>query len=184
MMRFVAPLRRALRRFARAEKGTATVEFALLFPPFFLVFASAIESGIMMSRNVMLERGLDLAVREIRIGLPTPPTFEEFRAQICGVAMIIPNCMENLQVELQVVDSSTWQPLDPTPRCVDRDSPIDPFDNPNYSVGQNNDFMLVRLCANIDPILPGFGLGIILDGDGSNGHAIVATSAFVNEPSR
>jgi hypothetical protein len=183
-MQLISPFRRVLRRFGRAEKGSATVEFALLFPPFFLVFASAFEAGVMMTRNVMLERGLDLAVREIRIGTPVPPSFQEFREQICDVAMIIPNCLENLQVELQVVDSSTWQPLDLTPRCINRDSPIDPFDNPNYNVGQNNDFMLVRLCANIDPILPGFGLGIILDGDGSNGYAIVATSAFVNEPSR
>lgn len=183
-MRPLSAIRRALRRFARGETGTATVEFALLFPPFFLIFASSIEAGLMMTRNVMLERGLDLAVREIRIGTPVPPSFEEFRTQICDVAMLIPNCMANLQVELQVVDSSTWQPLDPSPRCVDRNSPIDPFDNPNYNVGRNNDFMLVRLCANVDPILPGFGLGAILDSDGENGYAIVATSAFVNEPSR
>ena len=55
--------------------------------------------------------------------------------------------------------------------------------------------MLVRLCANVDPILPGFGLGAILDripavgdpGDPNfvpNGYAIVAVSAYVNEPSR
>lgn len=195
MTGIVARAARRFGRFLRAETGTATVEFALLFPPFFLIFASSIEAGLMMIRNVQLERGLDLAVREIRIGTPTPPDFNTFRQQICGVASLVPNCMEDLQVELQVVSSDTWQPLDNRPRCVDRNAATDPFNNPDYNVGRNNDFMLVRLCANVDPILPGFGLGAILDripseglpGDADfrpNGYAIVAVSAFVNEPSR
>jgi hypothetical protein len=194
-MRPLSRLRRALRRFSRAETGTATIEFALLFPPFFFLFASSVESGLMMIRNVQLERGLDLAVRELRLGTPTPPTFEEFRQQVCDVAFMVPNCMQNLQVELQEVALSDWQPLDLSARCVDRSADIDPFDSPNYETGGNNSFMLVRLCANVNPILPGFGLGAVLDripasGDPEdpdfreNGYAIVAVSAYVNEPSR
>jgi Flp pilus assembly protein TadG len=173
-----------LRQFARCEDATATIEFVILFPPIMLIFMSAVEAGVYMTRNAQLERGLDLAVRDIRIGTPVPPTFQQFRQSICDVAKMVPNCMETLQVELQVVDSSTWQPLDPSPRCVDRNSPIDPFDEPDYNVGGNNDFMLVRLCSNVDPVLPGIGLGLLLDSDGANGYAIVATTAFVNEPSR
>ncbi len=199
MIKLLGYLARGLRQLKWSEKGSSTIEFVILFPPFIIFFLSGVEAGLMMLRNAMLERGLDLAVREIRIGTPTPPTFTEFRTQICDVAMVIPNCMDNLQVELQVVDGATWEPLDPTPRCVDRNSPIDPFDNSNdfYDTGINNDFMLVRLCANVDPILPGFALGLILDrvplpgsdpvAEGSpdlNGFAIVAVSAFVNEPSR
>lgn len=199
MIRLWSLFARALRRLKWNEAGSSTIEFVILFPPFVIFFLSGVEAGLMMLRNAMLERGLDLAVREIRLGTPTPPTFTEFRQQICDVAMIIPNCMDNVQVELQVVDSATWEPLDLTPRCVDRNSPMDPFDgsNINYNTGMNNDFMLVRLCANVDPILPGFALGLILDrvplpgagdvADGApdlNGYAIIATSAFVNEPSR
>jgi Flp pilus assembly protein TadG len=196
MIRALSSVTQRVGTFLRAdESGTATVEFALLFPPFFFVFASSIEAGLMMIRNVQLERGLDIAVREIRIGTPVPPTFEEFRTTICQQATLVPRCMENLQVELQIVSSDTWQPLDNRPRCVDRNAEIDPFDDPDYNQGGNNDFMLVRLCANVDPILPGFALGALLDripsegepGDEDyqpNGYAIVAVSAFVNEPSR
>jgi Flp pilus assembly protein TadG len=196
MTRAFSSVSRRVGAFLRAdESGTATVEFALLFPPFFLIFASSVEAGLMMIRNVQLERGLDIAVREIRIGTPVPPTFAEFRTTICQQATLVPNCMQNLQVELQIVSSDTWQPLDNRPRCVDRNSVIDPFNAPDYNQGGNNDFMLVRLCANVDPILPGFGLGAIIDripsegepGDEDyrpNGYAIVAVSAFVNEPSR
>ena len=199
MIRLLGHIARGLRKLPWSEKGSSTIEFVILFPPFIIFFLSGVEAGLMMLRNAMLERGLDLAVREIRIGTPTPPTFIQFRQQICDVAMIIPNCMDNLQVELEVVDGTTWEPLDPTPRCVDRNSPIDPFDGADdwYNTGINNDFMLVRLCANVDPILPGFALGLILDqvpmpGAGDvdetqedlNGYAIVALTAFVNEPSR
>jgi hypothetical protein len=199
MIKILGYMARGLRKFSWSEKGSSTIEFVILFPPFIIFFLSGVEAGLMMLRNAMLERGLDLAVREIRIGTPVPPTFAQFRQQICDVAIVIPNCMQNLQVELQVVDGQTWEPLDPTPRCVDRNSPIDPFQDPDqfYNVGQNNNFMLVRLCANVDPILPGFALGLVLDrvplpgagdvGDGENdlnGYGIVAVSAFVNEPSR
>ncbi len=199
MIRLLGKIAGGLRSLVRSEKGSSTLEFVILFPPFVIFLLSGVEAGLMMLRTAMLERGLDMAVREIRIGTPTPPTFDQFRTQICDVAMVIPNCMESLQVELQIVDGATWQPLDPTPRCVDRNTTIDPFDQPEnfYNTGGNNDFMLVRLCANVDPILPGFALGLILDriplpggeevADGDpdlNGYAIVALSAFVNEPSR
>jgi len=199
MIRLFGHFANALRRLSGREDGSSTIEFVILFPPFIIFFLSGVEAGLMMLRTAMLERGLDLAVREIRIGTPVPPTFEEFRANICERAFVIENCMDNLQVELQVVDGTTWQPLDPTPRCVDRNSEINQFDNPEgwYNTGINNDFMLVRLCANVDPVLPGFALGLILDRiplpgaegveDGEvdrNGFGIVAVSAFVNEPSR
>jgi len=199
MMRWLGSLARGLRRLRRREDGSSTIEFVILFPPFVFIFLSGIEAGILMMKNAMLERGLDLAVREIRIGTPTPPTFQEFRESICDVAFVIQDCMNNLQVELQVVDGATWEPLDPTPRCVDRNAAMDPFDGADawYNTGINNDFMLVRLCANVDPVLPGIALGLLLDRvplpggeeveDGQedrNGFAIVALSAFVNEPSR
>lgn len=199
MIKLLGYLARGLRQLRWSEKGSSTIEFVILFPPFIIFFLSGIEAGLMMMRNALLERGLDLAVREIRIGTPVPPTFTEFRQDICDVAILVPNCMDNLQVELQVVDGTTWQPLDPTPRCIDRNQTIDPFDGADgwYNTGINNDFMLVRLCANVDPILPGFALGLILDRipmpganeveegeQDMNGFAIVAVSAFVNEPSR
>ena len=64
---------------------------------------------------------------------------------------------------------------------VDRDEPIqllDPLDT-----GTDNEMMLIRACAVFDPIFPMTGLGLKLKKDAfGGGYAIIARSAFVNEP--
>lgn len=186
MIRFAKRIGGALRRFARETTGTASIEFVLLFPPIFFLFASGIEAGLLMTRNVMLERSVDMAVRDLRLGDPSPPTFEELRNQICSEMLIGGgyDCLANLQVELQKVSSQSWSPLNGNARCINREENINPADNTIYETGENNDFMLVRVCIQVDPLLPNYALGAILDNDGNNGYSLVALSAFVNEPSR
>lgn len=187
MMSLAKKLGGALRRFVWDRSGTSSIEFAIIFPPFFVLFASGIEAGLLMTRNVMLERSVDIAVRDLRIGTPVPPTFAQFRQSICNATSlqrVVSNCMDNLQVELQPVSSNTWTPLDLEPRCINREADIDPADDTTYQTGENNDFMLVRACIRVDPILPNMALGAILDRDEDEGYTIVVTSAFVNEPSR
>ena len=187
----------ALRRYTRDASGTASIEFAILFPPIFLLFASGVEAGLMMTRNVMLERSVDIAGRELRLGMPQPPTFQEFREQICAEMLLDKgyDCLANVQVELQPVSSDTWSPLNPEARCINRAEDINPADSKiqqseafleatNYETGANNDFMLVRVCMQVDPILPNYALGALLSDDGDNGYSLVVISAFVNEPSR
>jgi hypothetical protein len=75
----------------------------------------------------------------------------------------------------------TWDlPAADTP-CADRDEPIqllDPLDT-----GADNEMMLIRACAVFDPIFPMTGLGLKLKKDEfGGGYAIIARSAFVNEP--
>ena len=42
--------------------------------------------------------------------------------------------------------------------------------------------VFVRVCAAVDTIFPGIGLGLKLPKDGANRFNIVSTSAFVYEP--
>lgn len=173
-----------LGKFWKNEAGSSTVEFAILLPAFVAIFVSAFESGLMMVRNVMMERGVDLAVRDLRLGTPTPPTFEEFKQAVCDNAIIIADCMQTLQVELVPVSTATWGPLDPNPNCLDLESDLDPLDQTEYSVGTNNELMLVRVCALFKPISPATTLGLVMPEYQNGLYALIATSAFVNEPSR
>jgi hypothetical protein len=177
-------LRRGHCRFGHDESGTSTVEFVILFPMFMAIFFAAFESGYMMLRNVMLERALDLTVRELRLGTPAPPTFDEFKSSICENTYFIENCEDSVQVQLRPVSMTTWGPLGGDPRCIDVDSAIDPFDQTEYAVGGNNELMMVRVCALFRPMFPTTGLGLAMRYDGEGNYAIVATTAFVNEPSR
>ena len=70
------------------------------------------------------------------------------------------------------------------PRCIDIDSDIDPIDDTTFIGGDNNELMLVRVCALFQPMFPTTTLGMQMPTDGNGNYALVVSSAFVNEPTR
>ena len=169
-----------LRRFRRQERGSSTIEFVIWFPFFITLVCSSIESGLMMTRHVMLERGVDITVRGLRLGAWTAPTHNELKIAICDSALIIPGCLNSLSVELLPVSTDTWT-LPPGPvTCTDQSQPIQPVTQ--LVPGIANELMLVRVCSKFSPFFPTTGLGMNLPKDGAGNYALVAASAFVNEP--
>ncbi|MEM0946153.1 MAG: TadE/TadG family type IV pilus assembly protein [Pseudomonadota bacterium] len=193
---------KAWRRFRRREDGAATVEFCILFPAYLTVVLSAIESGMMMVRNVMLERGTDIAVRDLRLGMPSPPTYDEFKQTICDNAIIFQNCDDLIQVELQPVSTDTWAPLNGATACINESThlreidPDDPAADTVYEGSGNNQLMLVRVCGLFSPFFPSTRFVMQMpkydppekedatEDFVSQRYALVVTTAFVNEPSR
>lgn len=186
-------LSRSLSRFWNSEDGGPTVEFVILFPAFIAIFLSAFESGLMMTRNVMLERAVDLSVRDLRLGTPIPPSYDEFKESICERALIIEECETLIQVQLEPIDLTTFNVPSNAVNCIDENThnatvdPINPIDDTTYLGGENDELMIVRVCALFTPFFPGTTLGMQMpryDDDGTDKYALVVTSAFVNEPSR
>ena len=185
-------LRSWLRRLLRAEDGTATVELVILLPAFVLVMVNAIEASILMTRATLLDRGLDMAVRELRLNTKALPSFDGFREEVCRHAGWPPeqaeasfDCLDALQVELQPVSTASWALMEAPARCVDRREEIAPLiqTNPDhYRAGAANELMMVRACLVIDPLFPSYGLGALLPKDASGGYRVVAVSAYVQEP--
>ncbi|OYX45415.1 MAG: pilus assembly protein TadE [Rhodobacterales bacterium 32-67-9] len=165
---------------AREEDGTATIPFIMFLPFFLLLLMSTLESGMLMVRHVMLERGLDMTVRDLRLGIWNNPTHEEVKRAVCNRAGVIPDCMNVLLVELRPVSTTTWEPLSAGPVCVDRAEPIKPVTT--FDSGVGDEMMLIRACAKFDPIFPTSGLGFQLPKDNTGAYALVSTTAFVNEP--
>lgn len=177
-------LLRRLTHWLRREDGTATVEFVLVVPVLFLLFLSSVEAGFMQLRYVMLERGLDLTVRELRLGQMVDPTQEKVRQEICRFALVIPDCVNSLLVELRPVDTTTWDTLSPDAACINRSEPIGEQKPPNFNTGTGDQqLMLIRACAIFDPMFPTIGLGLQLAKNPQGTYDLVASSAFVNEPS-
>ncbi len=176
----MARLRRFLRRKAQEEDGTATIPFVILFPAFMVIVLSSIEMGILTVRQVMLERGLDLTVRNLRLGVWAAPTHTDIKRAICNNAGLIPDCMNSLLVELQPVNKTTWQPLTPNATCVNKSLPVQPVTA--FNPGASDEMMLIRACVKVKPMAPLTGLGMQLHKDPSGEYALVSTSAFVNEP--
>mgnify|MGYP002779623911 CR=1 FL=1 len=187
-----APARRgALARFLRSEDGSVTIEFALLFPVFFGFFLSTFELGMVMTRQVMLDRGVDMAVREVRTNaIVAPPGSDDrvralalhalVKAAVCDRAAMIPDCLNQLRLELVRVDPRDYATLSADVDCVDRTQPMqDPRD---FTATDPNLLYVMRACSLFDPYLPFTGLGARIPRESGGAYALVSTTAFVVEP--
>jgi len=169
-----------LPRFLRRDDGNATIEFCFLFPFFIGLFASSFEAAYVTMRQVMLERATDIVVRNVRLGIGGAPTHSSLKADICNTAGIIPDCMNTLHIELERVDS-TWNMRTGAVKCVDMDEDIEP--QISFTQGDDNDLMLMTVCAVFEPMVPTTGLGLKLPKvNGGSHYALVAITAFANEP--
>ena len=170
-----------LRRFWNSEDGSSTIEFVILFPMVFGVFLSTIELGALMTRQIMLDRGLDLAVRQVRLGLVRPVTHDALKRLVCRGAFLIPDCMNQLKLEMVPADPRAWTTLPTDIDCVDRAKPAEPVRG--FTPGQSNELMLLRACSLFDPYFPTSGLGARLPRESGNAYALVSSTTFVIEPS-
>ncbi len=181
--RFVSRIgpRRAARRFLRREGGSATVEFALTVPLVLTILLSSIDFGVVMLRQVFLDRAVDIAVRDVRLGQVSAGGLEGFRTSICDNTFLLPNCEQSLTVELRPVDTSTFGGLDGPVQCVNRAQEINPV--LEFDPARNRqELMMIRVCAITDPFLQVTGMVLGMPTDESGGYAVVTRSAFANEP--
>ncbi len=177
MMHFMRRLARGFRK----EEGTASIEFLFAIPVLMTIFMASFESGYFMIRHVMLERSVDLTMRELRLGLLGNIQHNALRTILCDRAVVLGDCATNLKIEMQPVSTATWaMPTAPT-TCVDRAVPIDPVTT--YVPGGGSEPVLVRICVRQDTMFPSTGIGLGLQKDGLGGYALLARSVFVNEPS-
>ena len=177
-------MRSLLAKIARSmcirESGAASVELVIVFPIFFTVFVSAFEIAMMNIRAVMLERATDIVVREIRINSGPDLEYDDILARICDLTLMMPDCLGVAKIEMTPVEQTVWATPASGVDCIRRDEDIEPviqFEN-----GQENELMLVRVCAVLDPFFPTVGIGRSMPKDSSGGYIVVASSAFVNEP--
>jgi hypothetical protein len=169
-----------MKRGWRDERGTASVEFVVVFPFFLGVLLSSFELSMITMRETMLERALDLTVRDIRLSTGTAPQHDDIKEQVCDLAPVIPDCEQNLRLEMVSIDPQNWVEPDSVFDCTDRSEEVQPVRS--FVNGMDNELMLLRACAKFEPIFPGAGLGKQLDKDGAGMAALIATSAFVQEP--
>lgn len=166
--------------FSSDEDGSASVEFAVYFTVFFFILAATVEMGYMNLRHALLERGMDLATREIRLSTGHIPTYEEVRQKICDEAVIVNSCTENLRLEMVQVDPRNFAAIPPTADCLNAEEEPRPLRS--FNPGTDNQLMLLRACLKYKPAMPTTSFGLALPKDPEGYAQLVATSAFVQEP--
>ncbi|PTQ71284.1 TadE/TadG family type IV pilus assembly protein [Celeribacter persicus] len=179
-MKLLRKLNRVRRRHARNEDGNSTIEFVLIFPIFAFIIMGGYEIGYYTVSSSMLDRGLDRAVRDVRLGNMPNVTLQSLKAATCEYSRYVRKCEDNIHIALEPVDA--WNFSRPTyiAECIDRSANVVP--STTFSDGGENELMLVRACVNVDPIFPTTWLGAAMQRTEGSGYAIVATSGFVNEP--
>lgn len=169
-----------LRRFRRDEDGSATIEFIVALPLYIFLLLSAFESGLLMTRQVLLDRSLDLAIRQVRIGGLSPVTHETLKQEICDNALMIPDCMNSVKIEARNIDLLAWQNIPAEADCIDRADSSAPL--VSFQTGGANQMTVVRVCALFNPVFPTSGIGAQIPRESGDEYALIASSAYVREP--
>ena len=170
---------------ADREAGGATVEFVLLVPAFLMVFISSFEASLMLTRQVMLERAVDVVVRAIRLDTGSTVSQNQVRNRVCERAAILPDCRENMLIELTLIDRVSYDTPDANAPCVDQLTSIVP--QADFAGGRQGQMVLIRACYSVEPSLPlsvlaaNRTLGSYLRSEADGTFRIVTASAFVVE---
>ncbi|RYE94669.1 MAG: pilus assembly protein [Oxalobacteraceae bacterium] len=168
------------KRLRRDTRGAAAVEFAMVVPLLLALIFSTIEAGWVMLQSIMLDRALDMTVRELRIGSFSNPTQAEMRRRVCERAMVLTGCEASLALELiPITNGQASYPTDDV-RCINRSSSIAPV--LRFNGGARAEIVFIRACFVVSPLTPGLGLALALSRDESGTIRLVSKSAFINEP--
>lgn len=167
-------------RFLKDDGGNASVEFVLVFPVYLALLLMSIEMGLITLRHTLLQRGLDIAVREIRLGTGTAPQHDEIKELICDNALMIRDCDNTLRLEMRAANIRDFSTLGAPIDCTDAAEPSKPVKQ--FTPGQQNELMLLRACLRFDPLFPDAALGSALAKDANGQSSIYSMTAFVQEP--
>lgn len=171
------------RKFRDDEDGYSSVEFVIVATTFLTGFFWIFETGLVMTKQMMLERAIDITVRDLRL-YSTPPTqletetlYQWSKRTICENALLFEECEKNLHLEMAVFDPADGYAKDY--KCVDReDEDLNPLGA--FEPNQRSEIMYLRACIRVDPLMPN---GVALfPGVNDEGIPLVADTAFMNEP--
>lgn len=171
------------KRFRKNEDGHASLEFVIMFPVFFMILLTSIEVGVMTVRSSLLERAVDVVVREIRLTTGTSPSHQTIKEMICDETNVVPDCLDNLALEMYLIEPRNWYDISSSAACSNRAEDVDDPENYQHiENGLDNELMILRACAKFNPMFTNIGISSFLNRDAAGDSAIVAMSAFVQEP--
>lgn len=169
-----------IRRFRRNEDGFITVEFALAIPLIFTLFMTSVEMGIYAVRQNFLDRGLDMAVRDIRLNTGIGYTHAQIKDRVCGYSGFLDDCSNSLKVQMMPIDISNFSGFNGSADCPDVSMP--PAPPAPFIAGAEHQLMLVRACYVFKPVFPSTGMGRSFTKDSNGRVKMVSMSGFVQEP--
>ncbi|MGB3720715.1 MAG: pilus assembly protein [Proteobacteria bacterium] len=167
------------RSWARDERGTTAIEFALVGLPFFMFLFGIFGLGLYFFTTFSLESAVEQASRLIRVGFvqESGMTAEEFKQEVCKRLPAFVDCDGKMRVNVQ--SYSDFASIIP-PACTDTEGNLVPPHGTSYNTGGASEVVLVTICYEWDMagLLPFLKLGNM-----PSGAALIQASAtFRTEP--
>jgi Flp pilus assembly protein TadG len=166
----------ALTNFARADKGVAAVEFAIIAVPFIALLLAILQTGIVLFAAQALESATETAARQIMTGQAQSAnlTVSQFRNLICPLPKLI-DCSK-LIIDVRV--ASNFSSAD-TSKTI--------FTTPSqaqFNPGGPSTINVVRVMYQLPTYLSILGGTSNIFGvpSGSTKNVILATAVFQTEP--
>lgn len=172
--------RKSLKRFAKARKGAAAVEFALVAVPFFMLTFGLVEVLLIGFAQTSLDFAVSNAARQIRTGEAQiqGTSYGQIQERLCTEAtrFLAMDCAGNLFIDVQRFDS--FQQINPEETPIEDGEFQD--DGFGYSPGAPSDIVVVRAYYRWQVMTPLFEriLGNLASGE----RILVSTMMFRNEP--
>ena len=176
----IRKLSRFLRNFGRKEDGQIAVEFVLAIPLIFTLFMTSVELGIYSLRQNFLDRGLDMAVRNVRLNTGTTYSHSDLKQMVCDFSGFLEDCDDALKLEMNPINPRSFSGFAGAADCADVSKPVTP--SRSFVHGGEHQLMLLRACYMFTPVFPTTGLGYAMTKDGSGRSKMVSLSGFVQEP--
>ncbi|MEL6766659.1 MAG: TadE/TadG family type IV pilus assembly protein [Pseudomonadota bacterium] len=168
--------------FFRDDRGAASLEFVAVFPLLAAILGAYLEMGWLMTKQMMLDRGLDVTMRQIRVASAGVVNHDTIKDAVCANALVMLDCSNSLKIQLIPYDTATPADFNGAD-CYDREAEVNIASSFADSGGSRDELMFVRACVLVDFLLPGGGLGFFFtQRTPNNGYAMVSYSAFKNEP--
>lgn len=173
-------------RLVQDKRGATAVEFAIIGPVFLAMLLSLLEMGLLYTRLTMLDHAVGVVSKSVYTGVVSSGvsggtvTQDDIIKTVCdNGAYVVFDCENNITVEMTEIASLNDIPTtDAT--CTDSSLTVKP--TVTFDPGSTNSVVFVRVCAAVDVLTPGLGLGLSLSKTDNNKFELVSSTAFMNEP--
>ncbi len=110
----------------------------------------------------------------------TAPQHDTIKDEICEETGFIDDCAFAMRLEMIQVDPRAWEAINPVADCTDASEDVEPVRS--FVNGLDNELMVLRAYAKVNPVFATSGFGFNMQKDGAGQYSLIATSVFVQEP--
>jgi Flp pilus assembly protein TadG len=171
-----------VRRFTRAEDGSAAVEFAMIAAPFIFLLCAIFELAIMFLAGQLLDSATNDTARLIRTGQAstTVPSASSFATQVCSRLYVLFDCTQLAVESKTYANFSTIGDLSSTAAYTDTSGNFDATKVTSYQTGGGSCIVVVRVFYPY----PVFFKSLLWDATSAPSGKVmmVGVAAFRNEP--